>query len=750
MFLIGGVLAAIVDNCDAGHLGESINSWKKLDPEMMLFLFLPVLIFGEAMTLKWHHVKGGLPQALLLAGPGVIIGAFIMGTFVFVLPLDWSWNLSMVFGSILAATDPVAVVALLKSAGASPKLTILIIGESLLNDGTAMVLFSLFFDMCKGEEYGAGGIVLYFLKMAVGSPLFGATIGLASVYCMSKANKPLSGDDVTVQIAITICCAYMTFFMAEYECRMSGLLACCGAGAVFSWLAPPLILEHETMHHVWSIIEWAGNTLIFLLAGLIIGSETIKEVTASDWGYLILLYLFLSVLRCFIIAILFPVLSNVGLKCSREDACFMAWAGLRGALGMALALIVQGDRSESDLSKKDTDRVFFFVGGIAALTLIVNATTSRRVLNSLGLLKQDTPDKVLVMEQIRKRLRARLLAEVKQLQKRLRIEDANDIIKHNTMLLEEARESMAMKDDSGGRRFSSTASLNDRTLSKRNSQSDLMSDLLAYVRTVFLEIVRVEYWRRIEDGRLPREANATQTLLYSIDNALDRVHKTRLRDWKWLKREMVMSPTLVWFGAMLQQWSYPTSTLHSLLDILESRNEELRVHVLTHFIEAHESAQKKIFRFMGEEDGENDESFRTPETSVVLRESQNSVQEAKKMLGTIDRYVINSIVCRQAGRSLLSKQVELVTDMVQEGLMAPQDTEKFFNLVKHDLERLEELTTREFRDHVRLTQSKRITASMSATSTLYRHDLTAAAAYVPPTLTEALLSEDSDDPDEDD
>lgn len=546
----------------------------------------------------------------------------MMGTFVFLcLPtLGWSWNLCMVFGSILAATDPVAVVALLKSAGASPKLTILIIGESLLNDGTAMVLFTLFFEMVKGETYNGEEIFAYFIKMAIGSPLFGACVGMVSVYALSKANKPLNGDDVTVQIAITICCAYMTFFMAEYECRMSGLLACCGAGAAFSCFAPPLILEHETMHHVWGMIEWAGNTLIFLLAGLIIGSETIHEVTPSDWGYLFLLFLILLIIRVIIIALLYPVLSNVGLKCSQNDAIFMSWAGLRGALGMALALIVNGERSEEHLHKNDSDRLFFFVGGIAALTLIINATTSKLVLEKLGLLKLDTPDKILVMEQIKKRLRGRLMKQVKHLQKDLHIDDINDITKHNTLL--------SVPDDLRGsktERSLSVTQANERSFSKRNSQSSLMNDLLAYVRTVFLEIVRVEYWKRIEDGRLPRQAYATQTLLYSIDNALDRVHKTRLRDWKWLKFEMQTSLPVAYFAYFVQKYCSPTSKFHTILDVIESRDEEFRVYVLSNFIECHEAAQKKIFRFMGEEEGENDIAFRTPETSVVLVESQNAV-----------------------------------------------------------------------------------------------------------------------------
>lgn len=325
-----------------------------------LVSYLLVLCNLQCSCVYRHHVKGGFAQSLLLAGPGVIIGAFIMASFVYyVIPVDWSWNLCMVFGSILAATDPVAVVALLKSAGASPKLTILIVGESLMNDGTAMVLFSLYFNMLKGDSYTPGEVILFFFKMAIGSPIFGMCSGLVSIYWISLLNKPLSPDDVTCQIAITICCAYLTFFIAEYEFEMSGLLATCGAGVAFAWLAPPLILEHDSLHHVWGILEWAGNTLLFLLAGVIIGKETLDVISFVDWVYLFVLYLFLLLLRAFIIALLYPVLSSVGLKCDKQDAKFMAWAGLRGALGMALALIVQSNRTagEADISSNEASKV---------------------------------------------------------------------------------------------------------------------------------------------------------------------------------------------------------------------------------------------------------------------------------------------------------------------------------------------------------------------------------------------------------
>jgi NhaP-type Na+/H+ or K+/H+ antiporter len=85
-----------------GVLGESIIRWVNIDGDLILYVFLPALIFGEAMNLNWYQVKGGFMQALLLAGPGVIIGAFSMGMICYcIMPFGWSWNLSMIFGSVI-------------------------------------------------------------------------------------------------------------------------------------------------------------------------------------------------------------------------------------------------------------------------------------------------------------------------------------------------------------------------------------------------------------------------------------------------------------------------------------------------------------------------------------------------------------------------------------------------------------------------------------------------------------------------
>ena len=134
------------------------------------------------MNLNWFHVQGAFNQALVLAGPGVLLGAAVMGCLVrVILPYNWSWTLCMVFGSILSATDPVAVVALLKTAGASPKLTMVIVGESLMNDGTAMVLFTLFFRLLQGEMFSAGDIIQFFAAATLGSSFLGVLCGLVLV-----------------------------------------------------------------------------------------------------------------------------------------------------------------------------------------------------------------------------------------------------------------------------------------------------------------------------------------------------------------------------------------------------------------------------------------------------------------------------------------------------------------------------------------------------------------------------------------
>merc|ERR1719326_956090 len=127
---------------------------------------LPTLLAGDAMTIDTTVARRVGKQCMFLAGPGVLINAFVAALFIKYY-FDWSFLLSLVTGSILCATDPVAVVALLKELGASPTLTVQIQGESLLNDGTAIVLYTVAYNMLSGEDYDATDVASFIMKAAL-------------------------------------------------------------------------------------------------------------------------------------------------------------------------------------------------------------------------------------------------------------------------------------------------------------------------------------------------------------------------------------------------------------------------------------------------------------------------------------------------------------------------------------------------------------------------------------------------------
>merc|ERR1719428_90280 len=222
----------------------------------------------------------------------------------YILPYGWDWPISFVFGSMLSATDPVAVVSLFHTLGVSPRLTMLISGESLLNDGTAMVLFALFLKMSLGAEVTTWNVLQFFTHMTLSAVVLGIAVGMLAVYLIGRCAEENFHSDSMIQVVIAISCAYLAFFFAEGELSTSGVLATVTAGAVFANMAWPRIVSRETMHTIWEAIEFIGNTLIFFLAGLIFGGICVarnEHISLVDYGYLLLLYVVTTIIRAFMI-----------------------------------------------------------------------------------------------------------------------------------------------------------------------------------------------------------------------------------------------------------------------------------------------------------------------------------------------------------------------------------------------------------------------------------------------------------------
>lgn len=210
--------------CNLRELGLSVDMWITINSEVLLFSFLPVLIFASGLSTNMHIFFKVISQCIILAGPGVGIGALLTAIVTrFIFSHHWDWNVSMLFGSILSATDPVAVVALLKELGASPRLGTVIEGESLLNDGVGFVFFNLFLSYAKGTNsicYGhdstctnvkeASGIISYFLQVSLGGPTVGLAFAIVTIAFINITN------DVITEITLTLALAYLSFFVADF------------------------------------------------------------------------------------------------------------------------------------------------------------------------------------------------------------------------------------------------------------------------------------------------------------------------------------------------------------------------------------------------------------------------------------------------------------------------------------------------------------------------------------------------------
>ena len=248
VLLVEGILLSVLDR-QSGHglgaLSRSLASWQAIDAHMILYGFLPALLFGDAMHLNTHTFTRCAAQCVILAVPGVVIGTALTAASTHWIGLEWSWPLLFAFGAIASATDPVAVVSLLKNLGASRVLTMQITGESLLNDGTAIVIFTVCYDGVKHplKTFSVGGVASTLARMALGGPLLGWCAGQLLLAAIRAADQKTKHDDALLQLMLTIAVAYLTFFAAEAEFHVSGVLATVVAGFVVAKHAGPALVS---------------------------------------------------------------------------------------------------------------------------------------------------------------------------------------------------------------------------------------------------------------------------------------------------------------------------------------------------------------------------------------------------------------------------------------------------------------------------------------------------------------------------
>ena len=365
-----------------------------LTENMVLYVFLPALIFEAALSLDVPLMRKNLLPILLMAVPGVVFAALITGVFVHIVtPLGL--GAALIFGALISTTDPVAVIAFFKELNAPPRLTMILDGENLFNDATAIVMFGVAVELVSGGISPTTGMlfwaVLKFVWVFAGGFAAGLAVGAAGCLLI-RMGMPLERTPRrTLRVLFTICIAYAAFLLAQGVLGLSGVTATAGAGMVVAYWVRTRESDRALyhLHEFWNFAAFFGNSLIFLLLGL-------TEHHLMN-RHNIHLYLLPAVLAAVVVLLargaMVAGVAAVVNRLPRQEPinrpwqAIMVWGGgLRGALPIGLAVSLQpSDFADPVQAAEWREMIIIFTLSVVAFTLILQGMTIRPAMRRLGL-----------------------------------------------------------------------------------------------------------------------------------------------------------------------------------------------------------------------------------------------------------------------------------------------------------------------------------------------------------------------------
>jgi CPA1 family monovalent cation:H+ antiporter len=300
-----------------------------LTKELLFTALLPPLLFESSFSIPWKELRKNFPVIFVLVTLGVALSAGVTATGMHFLA-HWQWMGALVFGVLIAATDPVSVIATFKEAKAHGRLLVLIESESLLNDGTAAVAFGVVVALASGQHLTTFGITAMLLKTILGGVLCGAVVAIAVRLLMGQTNDHL------VEISFTTVAAYGSFLLADHF-GLSGVLATITAGLIMGNLKSINTISErgkEAAHTFWEYAAFVANSLVFLLIGMHEAHQNYMMIWFPAAAAILLVTLGRA-------AAIYPcclLFARSPLRVSWKHQHILFWGGLRGALALALAL----------------------------------------------------------------------------------------------------------------------------------------------------------------------------------------------------------------------------------------------------------------------------------------------------------------------------------------------------------------------------------------------------------------------------
>jgi len=535
-------------------------------------------------------------------------------------------------------------------------------------------------------------------------------------------NRKFNGEESIVQVTATIAVAYLSYYVAEAVYHLSGVIAVVFCGVVTKAFAESLIIDRAMMDKFWLLVEHLLNTVLFVLGGVIWGTvisnqddKRQEDFSGRDWGYLILVYVLMTLIRFFLFACFFPIISNIGLKSHWKEMVFHAFGGLRGAVGIALAIALDNEVIQStvfiDPKRRGTSELFGLTGGISLLTLFVNGMLAGPLLKYFKL-GRASPARLKVTNRYEAQMKKRLIDKLITLLGEPRFAKLDyELIQKNvpqlsSLTISEVRGAVRrVKEYTPSYRymtpdlslfnkwfeneqeeFNQIKKLAKKTVGDtfraavnsvalhRNSEmletfhesslDEVKHEELKELRLVFLELLRHSYQEDMAKGEvdvryMPNTFKINESLAVAEDNVSNGKPPG---DWK--------------------ECQVP------ILSFIKPKKLVERLSMASAFIQAHEEAE---LQFLSEF---CDRGSLTDMECKVLEESRSQVVEARKFIESLVEECDSSkniglgVMAVLLSSILLNDYAMLTKEFLDKGLFKDAEAEHYFEHTEHDLKQL--------------------------------------------------------------